>query len=100
MLGYPCVFPPFGKLKASKDRIYAAFAVEWGERNPQQIADAPKFIFVAQGETCSSYTETYTCKKPPRLPVVTEIGRCFQIKRRNMIRCAWIGQRCYLKVTP
>lgn len=48
-----------------------------GERNPQQVADAQKFIFVAQGETYSSYTEIYTCKKPPRLPVITEKGKCF-----------------------
>ena len=27
---YPCVFPPFGKLKASKDRIYDAIAVGLG----------------------------------------------------------------------
>ena len=43
-----------------------------GEWNPQQVANAQKFIFVAQGETCSSYTEFCSYEKPSILSVVTE----------------------------
>ena len=71
-------FPPFGKLKASKDRIYNCRGIE--EWNPQQVANAQKFIFVVQDETCSSYTEFCTYERPSILSVVTENEMIFPNK--------------------
>ena len=34
---YPCIFPPFCKLKASKDRIYDAIAVGLGNEIPNKL---------------------------------------------------------------
>ena len=34
---YPCIFSPFGKLKASKDRIYDAIAVGLGNGIPNKL---------------------------------------------------------------
>ena len=34
---YPCIFPPFGKLKASKDRIYDANVVGLGNGIPNKL---------------------------------------------------------------
>ena len=73
--------PPFDKLKAFEDRTLWCCCRGFGERNPQQVADVQKFIFVAQGETCSSYTEFCTYEKPSILPVITFFQLRFQEKK-------------------
>lgn len=66
----------------------------------QQVADAQKFIFVAQGETCSNYHELVTMRKPPILPVVTENRGYFRGKRDLLEIMLEILARCCVETTP